>query len=180
MLWGQKDQLTYQKANLEYRLGLMERKKSMQTIASPIGGTVVTWEAQKRLTDLPISQNQFIMSIADFEGAWQAELRVPQNQVGYVVAALNESDGEPLEVEFRLATNPNKLLMGKLVKLADRTDPGQSGVPEFRAIVDADISDLEDLRPGAGLTAKIYCGQHRTGFVWFYQLIDFLRTRVLF
>ena len=180
VLWGQKDQLTYQKANLEYRLGLMERKKSMQTIASPIGGTVVTWEAQKRLTDLPISQNQFIMSIADFEGAWQAELRVPQNQVGYVVAALNESDGEPLEVEFRLATNPNKLLMGKLVKLADRTDPGQSGVPEFRAIVDADISDLEDLRPGAGLTAKIYCGQHRTGFVWFYQLIDFLRTRVLF
>lgn len=180
VLWGQKDQLTYQKANLEYRLELMGKKKAGQIITSPIDGTIVTWDAEKRLSDLPITKNQFVLSIADFEGDWQAELRIPQNQVGYVVAAINESDGEPLDVEFRVATNPNLLLKGKLMRLADRTDPGESGVPEFRAIVDADISELKELRPGAGLTAKIYCGEHRTGFVWFYQVLDFLRTRVFF
>lgn len=180
VLFGQKNQLTYQKSNLEFQLSLMDKKKERQTITSPIGGTIVTWDAQKRLSDLPITKNQFVLSIADFKGDWQAELRIPQNQVGYVVAAINESDGEPLDVEFRVATNPNLLLKGKLAKLADRTDPGQSGVPEFRAIVDADISELKELRPGAGLTAKIFCGEHRTGFVWFYQVLDFLRTRVFF
>lgn len=179
-MWGQVEQLESQKENLASRLDLMKKKKSMQTIISPISGTVVTWEAEKRLTDLPISKNQFVLSIADFEGAWQAELRIPQNQVGYIVAAMEKDSGEDLDVEFRVATNPNLLVMGKLIRLADRTDPGQSGVPEFRAVVAADISELKDLRPGAGLTAKIHCGKRPLGFVWFYQIIDFMRTRVFF
>ncbi len=179
-LWGQIPQLESQQANLKKRLDLMHSKKAMQTITSPIAGTVVTWDAKKRLTDLPISTNQYVLSIADFKGQWQAELRIPQNQVGYVVDAIEKNDGEDLDVEFRIATNPNLLVKGKLVRLADRTDLGQSGVPEFRAIVDADISEIQDLRPGAGLTAKIHCGRRPLGFVWFYQVIDFLRTRVFF
>ena len=176
-LWGRKNQFAEQLANLENRLELMQQKRSMQTIVSPIAGTVVTWDVKHRLSDLPVSKNQFVMSIANFDSDWQAELRIPQNQVGYVVAAMNENDGEPLDVEFRVATNPNILFKGKLTRLADRTDPGESGVPEFKAIVDADLLELKELRPGAGLTAKIHCGKHSTGFVWFYQVIDFLRTR---
>jgi multidrug efflux pump subunit AcrA (membrane-fusion protein) len=179
-LWGQRDQLSEQKTNLEKQLQLMEKKLALQKITSPINGTVVTWDARKRLTDLPVTAGQFVLAVGDFKGRWQAELRVPQNQVGYVVAAMNNNDGPPLDVDFRVSTNPNVLVHGKLIRLADRTDPGQSGVPEFRAIVEADTSELSDLRPGAGLTAKIHCGQRATGFVWFYQIIDFLRTRVFF
>ena len=179
-LVGRESQLKEQQANLESRLELMQKKKSRQTIVSPIDGTIVTWDAKNRLSDLPISTNQFVLAVADFEGPWIAELRIPQNQVGYVVAAIEEAGGEPLHVEFRVATNPNIQLTGELIRLADRTDPGESGVPEFKAIVKADVSQLEDLRPGAGLTAKIHCGRHSTGFVSFYQIIDFLRTRVFF
>ncbi len=178
-LWGQVGQLTEQKQNLERRLRLLKRKNEMLSINSPIAGTVVTWDARKRLEDLPISKNQHVLAIANFEGDWQAELRIPQNQVGYVVAAMEENS-EPLTVEFRVATNPTVLVSGTLARLADRTDPSESGVPEFKAIVDADISALKELRPGAGLTAKIHCGRRSTGFVWFYQVIDFLRTRVFF
>lgn len=179
-LFGQKEQRTKQKSNLETRLALLKQKQKMLTIKSPIAGTIVTWDAKNRLTDLPISTNQHVLAVANFDGDWQAELRIPQNQVGYVVAALDESKNEPLNVEFRVATNPNLLFEGKLVRLADRTDQGESGVPEFRAIVAADVSELKELRPGAGLTAKIFCGRRSTGFVWFYQVIDFMRTRVFF
>ena len=179
-LWGQKQQLSKQQKSLETRLGLLKQKQKMLTITSPIGGTIVTWDAQNRLTDLPISTNQHVLAVANFDGDWQAELRIPQNQVGYVVAAMNESGDKPLPVEFRVATNPNILFEGTLIRLANRTDTGESGVPEFRAIVAADVSELKELRPGAGLTAKIFCGQRSTGFVWFYQVIDFLRTRVFF
>ena len=178
-MWGHVQQLKSQRVNLNNRLKLIETKMSMHKITSPIAGTVVTWDARKRLTDLPVGRKQFVMAIADFEGDWVAELRIPQHQVGYVAAAVAKSD-EPLDVEFRVATNPNKLIMGKLIRLADRTDPGQSGVPEFRAIVSADTSELEDLRPGAGLTAKIHCGETSTGFVWFYQVVDWLRMNVFF
>ena len=102
--------------------------------------------------------------------------------MGYILRAMMENDNEPLDVEFRVATNPNILLKGKLQNknVAARADTGQAGVPEFRAIVDADISDLEELRPGAGVTAKVFCGRKQLGFVWFYQIIDFMRTKVFF
>ncbi len=179
-LWGQVDQLEEQATHLATRMELMQLKKEMQSIASPIDGTVVTWDARQRLSDLPVSSNQLVLSIADFKGDWEAELRIPQNQVGYVAAAMDDSRDQDLDVEFRVATHPNLLIHGKLVRLADRSDPGRSGIPEFRAIVNADVSQLKDLRPGAGLTAKIYCGRRPLGFVWFYQIIDFLRTRVFF
>ena len=178
-LWGQVQQLKSQRANLNNRLKLIEMKKAMHVITSPISGTIVTWDVRKRLAGLPVGRKQFVMAVADFDSDWVAELRIPQHQVGYVAAAVAKSD-EPLNVEFRVATNPNKLIQGKLIRLADRTDPGQSGVPEFRAIVAADTSELQDLRPGAGLTAKIHCGETSTGFVWFYQVVDWLRMNVFF
>ena len=179
-IFGQISQLESQKSNLEKQIDLIDEKKAMQTIISPIDGTVITWEARKRLTDLPVARKQHVMTVADFDGDWVAELRIPQHQVGYVAAAIRDNEGEPLDVEFRVATNPNLLLNGKLERLADRTDPGQSGVPEFRAIVTADTSQLEDLRPGAGLTAKIHCGKRSQGFVWFYQIVDYVRMNITF
>ncbi len=177
---GQLDLYKSQQENLAERLELMKIKKSAQKIISPIDGKIVTWDLKRRLKDMTISANQQVVSIANFSGDWQTELRIPQNKIGYVAKAFMANDNEPLEVEFRVATNPNIKLKGKLVQVAARADAGQSGIPEFRAIVDADTSELKDLRPGAGVTAKIYCGRERLGFVWFYQIIDFLRTRVFF
>jgi hypothetical protein len=43
------------------------------------------------------------------------------------------------------------------------------------------LADLQnELRSGAGATAKIRCGTRSLGFVCFYQIYDFLRTKVFF
>ena len=83
-------------------------------------------------------------------------------------------------MEFILGTNANKKFEGELVSVAQRAELSDSGVPEFRALVNTNIEDVGELRPGTGATAKIICGRKPMGFVWFYQVIDFLRTRVFF
>ena len=179
---GQLQQLEIQLQNFIDKRKLLEIKRKSLEVFSPIDGRVVTWEAKRRLTDFPVSANQIVMSVADFDGKWQLELRIPQNKVGYVTKALAENDNEPLDVEFVLGTNANLRAKGKLIRIADRADVSEAGIPEFRAIVEANLDNIaiEELRPGAGVTAKIKCGRHRLGFVWFYQILDFLRTKVFF
>jgi biotin carboxyl carrier protein len=179
-LFGEHDQFVSRRKNLNQQLELLRAKKTAHEIFSPIDGTVVTWDAKNRLKDLPVAANQQVLAIANFEGTWQTELRIPQNKLGYIAQAIADNGGQQLDVVFRVATNPNVVLHGKLKQIADRADSGQSGVPEFRAIVDADISQLKDLRPGAGVTAKIKCGDAPLGFVWFYQIVDFVRMHVFF
>lgn len=43
-----------------------------------------------------------------------------------------------------------------------------------------DKKDLPNLRPGATVTAKIYCGRRSIGYVWFHDLIAFVQSRILF
>ena len=168
------------KKNLQDQLKLMALKKRLQKIHAPISGTIVTWAAKRRLPGLPVTANQPVLAVDNLAGEWQLELKIPQNKIGYVNQAMQEADGKPLDVEFTVDTNPNIRLKGKLVDVASRAEMNDEGVPEFRATVQADIKDLNELRPGAGVTAKIDCGTETLGFTWFYQPIDWIRTNVLF
>ena len=168
-------QQEFKKRNLEIKKDERDRLK----ITSPINGTIMTWNFETRLKDLPVRPNQVVMSVADKNGDWELELKIPQNKIGYVTKAMSESS-EPLDVEFVVGTNANVKVFGELVRIADRAELSDSGIPEFRAIVKVNKEDLKGVRPGAGVTAKIRCGRERLGFVWFHQIIDFLRTRVFF
>ena len=173
--------LEKQKHNKERQLELMLKKRSLQKLYSPIDGTVVLWEARKRLEDLPVNANQYVLEIAALQGGWQLELDIPQNKIGYVSEALSHSGDHQLNTEFRVATNPNLPLEGELVRVADRAElSAATGTPHFRAVVDANVKELSGLRPGSGVTARINCGKRSLGFVWFYQVIDFFRTQVFF
>ncbi len=173
--------LEKQKSSKEKQLDLMLKKRSLQKLYSPIDGTVVLWEARKRLEDLPVDANQYVLEIAALDGDWQLELDIPQNKIGYVSNALSKNPDHQLKTEFRVATNPNLPQEGELVRIADRAElSSTTGTPHFRAIVDAHITDLSSLRPGSGVTARINCGKRSLGFVWFYQVIDFFRTQVFF
>lgn len=175
--------------NLREQLALMQKKQSFQTITSPIDGTVVTPNLH-RLMNFPTTANLALLEVADFEGPWQMELKIPQNKIGYVTEAMLEAENNPtiendqLEVEFRIGTNPNLVLNGRLISVASRAVPSESGVPEFRAIVEADAEQFkqlsDELRSGTGVTAKILCGKRSLGKVCFYQIIDWLKTNVFF
>ncbi len=180
--------LQIEQRNLVNRLKLLNRKSEFQRINSPIDGTIVTSQPKRKLLDYPTSANLAVLEVADFDGTWQLELKIPQNKIGYVSQAMQDSKkengNEELEVEFRIGTNPNLVLNGILRTVDRRATPSQDGTTEYQAFVDADSEQFEklteELRTGASVTAKIHCGKEPLGFVCFYQILDWLRTKVLF
>ncbi len=174
-----------EKHGLDEKLRRLHEKRDELTILSPIEGRIVTWEVNQRLKGLPVTANQPILAVADFDGPWQLEVKIPQGDIGYVQSALTANNDEPIDVDFVVGTNPNLTLHGKLIRISDRAEMSESGAAEFRAVVEADVEELrknggKELRQGAGVTARIKCGRKSLGFVWFYQVYDFFRTTVFF
>ncbi len=178
-LAGQIEQLRIQRTGLQGQLELVAQQMAVLQIKSPIDGTVITWDARRRLERLPVQANQPLVSVADLTGKWQLELMIPQGRVGYIGQALEESP-QGVPTRFMLATDPNHTYEGQLVKIADRGEMNPQGDVEFRAIVEIDAEALPVLQPGAGVAVRVDCGPRPLGMVWFYQLIDYVRTRVLF
>lgn len=168
------------KANLIDQQELIDIKKERLKIYSPIAGTVVTWDAQRRLPGLPVTANQAVLAVDDLDGDWQLELKVPQNKIGYINRAIVDSKDEPLDVSFIVETNPNLRLEASLTELASRAEASDQGIPEFRATAKANPEELSELRPGAGVTARVACGEVKLWYWCFYQVYDWVRTKVLF
>lgn len=179
-LSGKLEQLEIQNQGLKNQLDLVNRRLKSLKMYSPVDGTVLTWEAKRRLENLPVQANQPVVSVANLDGPWQVELMIPQNRVGYVTRALKENSENQLKAEFLLSTDPNTRLSGRLVRIAERAEPDQSGALAFRAIIEVTTSDLQNPQPGAGVTARVDCGRQSLGFVWFFQIIDFVRTHLWF
>ena len=170
----------YRKTNLIDQQRLIDQKKKRLKIYAPIDGTVVTWDAKRRLLGLPVAANQAVLAVDDLDSDWQLELKVPQNKIGYINRAIGEAKDEPLDVSFIIETNPNLRLTANLTDLASRAEPSDQGIPEFRATAKAAPENLNDLRPGAGVTARVSCGEVKLWYWCFYQVYDWVRTKVLF
>ena len=171
-------------ATMEEQLDLLKLKRSYQVISSPIDGTVITPQPKRRYKDFPVAPNHALLEVVDLDGSWQLELKIPPAKVVYIDEAFNANEGKPLDVEFKINTNPNLTLKGTISNILPRAVPSESGPPEFRAVVDiapAELKELKaELRSGAGATAKILCGPKSLGFNCFYQVYDFLRTKIFF
>ena len=173
----------HKQKSLTKQLAILNKKRSYQTVLSPIDGVVLSARLH-RLKNLPATRDMVLLEVADVAGPWQLELKIPEGRVGYVDQALTDADDQKLPVEFKIGSNPNATLKGNLTSVARRAVPSELGVTEFRAIVEIEPEELKDhreeLRSGVGVTARIFCGKRSSGFVCFYQIIDFLRTKVFF
>lgn len=167
---------------------LLEKKKSMLDVRAPLEGSVITRDPQ-RLKNTSVSPSQRLLTISKLDGPWELEIKIPQHKIGYIDNAIRvaeeeaQENGKPelLKVTYIVTANPNVTLNGELVRISDRTFPDDQGVPHYRGVVRAlDIENLEKLRPGAGVTASIYCGKRSLGFRCFYQVWDYVRTTLIF
>ncbi|MCE9548564.1 MAG: hypothetical protein K8T25_24065, partial [Planctomycetia bacterium] len=59
-----------------------------------------------------------------------------------------------------------------------RGDDGNTVLVRVR--IDRDSLDPSELRPGATVTGRIYCGRRAIGYVWFHDVIAFIRSKLLF
>lgn len=162
--------------DLEHQLTLLRTRQESLVVTSSLDGTVLTWDAKSRLEGKPFAANDYVMTIADEEGEWQLEMKIPQGKIGYINQAMLDNKDQPLLSNYHIATNPSLKFSGKLIEIAERAELGQSGQPEFRAVITADPESRDGLKAGVGVTARIHCGKRPIGFVWTYQIIDYFRT----
>ena len=147
--------------NLKAQRNLDLKRIDELSVRSPIDGVVVTWDLKDRLSGRPVQRGQTLLRVADPKGPWQLELKLPDNDVGFLTSAQHELTKE-LNVTYILATDPSTKFQGKVCEVAEeRRSPrrrgqhraGESGHQQERPVRSAPRGQRLGqglLRPAAG------------------------------
>jgi len=101
-----------------------------------------------------------------------------------------EPEDDRLRVSYILYTEPGTTRYGMVTEIETSAEVrGDEGVTvlikvainkdDYKVITD-DIAAYPNLRPGATVTAKVYCGRRSLGYVLLDDLISFIQTRIIF
>jgi hypothetical protein len=166
---------------LEAQLTVLKEQKQDLVLTSPIDGRILTWEADRVLESRPVRRGDLLVEVADVDGPWVLEIRVPDQNIGYVNDARRELQPD-LNVSFILATDTKTTWSGTVRDVASDTRSFGDLGPTVLVTVEIDRRDIPEtqLRPGATVIPHIHTGQRSIGFVWFHELIHTIRTKVLF
>lgn len=167
--------------NLNKQRELVLAEQQLLKVTSPIAGQVITWNAKDLLDSRPVRRGDRLLSVAQLDGLWELQIRMPEDRMGHVFAAQNQADG-PLPVTFVLATDPEKTYHGEVTRIARTAEMDEQFGNTVLVTVRFDKSVLEQLgsglRPGAGVTARIHCGRRSLGYVWFHDVYEFMQKQL--
>ena len=178
-LTAEQEELSATLESLRAVYKILGQQQAELTIGSPIDGEVLTWDVEQLLDARPVRRGQVLMTIADLDGPWELQLRVPDDQVGHVLDARRRMNDD-LKVDFFLSTQPGSVYQGIIDKTALAAEPDEKDGAFVLVRVRFDRGQLPRLRPGATVVARIHCGRRSIGYVWLHDLWDAIQTRVLF
>ncbi len=158
---------------------LLRQEQLALTLHSPLDGQVLTWRLRQTLLGRPVQRGQRLVRVAAQESRWTLSLELPDRDIGHVLAA-RDRIGPELAVSYRIATDPQRLLTGRLSAISAVTDMSDRGEPIVDVTVAIDRDDLLTPRAGAQVRAEIDCGPHALGYVWFHRFWDLIRSWITF
>jgi multidrug efflux pump subunit AcrA (membrane-fusion protein) len=161
-------------ASQQRQIVLLSDERQELTVCSPIDGRVLTWNVERLLEDRPVQRGQILLTIANPHDDWMAELRVPDDRIGYILAASREQR-TPLTASFELATEPGIVHTGVLTGIANRAELTGGDRSTVQVKLDVPANESIQMRPGATILARINCGQKPLGYVWFHDLFTAVR-----
>jgi multidrug efflux pump subunit AcrA (membrane-fusion protein) len=171
---------------LKSQMELLKRRKEDEFVRAPIDGIVTTWDVQQKLFGRPVEVGEVLMEIAQTDGDWQLEVKMPEHRIGDVseAKAAFDAEGKSMDVKYVLASNPKLDYEDELSSISLTADgEGEQGsfVKIRVPISDASRKALgNQLRPGTSAKAKAHCGRRAVGYVLFRDLVNFVHQRVLF
>jgi len=164
---------------LKSQQSILNKRQRALTIQSPLSGTVLTWDVARNLQARPVQRGEILLTVAQLNGNWIVELDVADDRIGYIRQAQADRSSD-LPVALVLATDPTTTYKATIRSIALRSEPDHQGAPTVRIVATLNQQTRTEFRPGAMVVARIHCGPHPLGFVWFHDLVEFIRTRVLF
>jgi hypothetical protein len=178
-LTGRMAALEEQLTGLARRQALLAEKRKLLTVVAPTGGQVITWDPENTLLFRPVEPGQVLVEIAQVDGTWELDVRIPEHLLGHVVEARRERPELP--VMYVPATRPDHVHEGKLAALDltaavdDAGDGSEGGVVHGRVAL-GDVRP-ERLQAGAHMQVRIRCGERALGYVLFGDVIEYFRRR---
>ena len=154
---------------------ILERQQSDLVVRSPIDGQAMTWNLKELLESRPVQRGQTLLTVADLDGPWVAELHVPDHRAGHVLAARDAMQPD-LKVSFALASDPGTVYEGKISDVALSTELDDTAGATVLVTVAFDRAQVHGLRPGATVLAEIHCGRAALGYVWLHDLFEFVQS----
>ena len=156
--------------------------------------TVLSGNFRDEWLDRSAKPSDPILKLGAKDGPWEIEIRIPQKHISQVLKAYERSDGQALDIDFLLRSDPTRTYRGKLFRdrisseaVANRDEKDESE-PEVIAYVSIDDESIdpayrlsrEALTSGTEVHAKVRCGKHRLGYALFYGVWEFLYEKVVF
>jgi multidrug efflux pump subunit AcrA (membrane-fusion protein) len=178
-LAAEEEQLKEQVRGLQAQQELLASLRGALRVTSPLDGVVLTWNTSDTLLDRPVKQGQRLITVADPSGPWVLELGIPDADMGHLLAAQQRGKAD-LPVSFLLATDPAVTRAGRIERVALATDLASGDTPSAETVVQIDGPLPAEARAGTSVTARVHCGTKSIGYVWLHDLIDAVRTQVLF
>jgi hypothetical protein len=149
-------------------------------VHSPIAGVITSWELRKKLDRRPVKLGQILMEVADPKGGYELEILMPEDRIGHIESSTKGTD-VPLRVTYFLATDPGTELEGEVLEIEKAAEVRGEEGNTIKIRVKIKQEDVPPhSRPGAGVTAKVYCGKRPIGYVWFHDVIEAIQSRILF
>ncbi|MBI1902873.1 MAG: HlyD family efflux transporter periplasmic adaptor subunit [Planctomycetia bacterium] len=179
-LQGRKRQLAEKVQSLKEQLALVERRRELLVVTSPIRGQVTTLDVKNRLLQRPVERGQLLVSVADTDGEWELELYVPEDRIGHVMEAQQAAGGEPLEVRFVAANDPGTWLTGKIKEMHHRAEMHGEEGQSVAIKVAVEKRSIRHLRAGSTVVGRVHCGRRAVGYVWTHQVYEFIQRNILF
>lgn len=163
---------------------LVSQEKELE-VKSPLTGTVLTWNVKSQLMARPVQRGQVLLTVAkvdETDQKWVLEVLMPEDRMGHILEAQAKlPEGEKLNADFILATDPGKTHRGTVREMAMSAVMQEEHGNSVKLTVDFDRAQLPaSLRPGAEVTVKVQCGRKAFGYVWFHDVIEFVQSRILF
>ena len=178
-LTAEQQELKEKLDSLQAQYAILEKRKEELMIISPIAGQILTWDLERKLQHRPVRRGQRLMTVAHTTGSWILEAHFADRDMGHILRAQERSD-EILKVSYVLASEPDLVRTGHVQKIGLTTDIDVNDRPSVQVKIELDPTQPRPERPGLTGIAKIHCGSHCLGYVLFHDLIDTLRTKILF
>lgn len=164
-------------AGLDEQYRILKEQQEELVIRSPIDGVVLTWDVERLLASRPVQQGEDLLTVADLGGPWELQLQVPDRQIGHILTA-QARQKQPLDVTFRLGTEPGVEYRGQIVRIAATTEVDANRQATVRVTASTPREPIPGLRPGATAIAKVDCGRRSLGYVWLHEIWETLQTRL--
>ncbi len=166
-------------------------------VKSPMSGVILSSDFRE-MVNRRVKANEPILRIGqatDNIKDWEIELKIPQKNIGQILAAFPHGDpNAELDVDLLLASAPTSTYKGKLVRhrVAVEANPNRDDNNEAEPVIlawvriegpgidEADRIPTKYLLTGTEVHAKVRCGKHALGYTLFYGVWEWMYEKVLF